>query len=90
MREQAIILSQENLSQAGQGGWDGWMRGRERRVGGDEVGTGHALKAISRTLPFILNEVGSQEGFSTGPSHDLGQIISVLRLDGKCSSRETG
>lgn len=66
MREQAIILSQENLSQAGQGGWDGWMRGRERRVGGDEVGTGHALKAISRLCLLFEMKWEAKKGFQQG------------------------
>lgn len=65
------------------------MRGRERRLGGDEVDTVPSLKGISRTFPFILSEMGSS-GFSTRLSHNLGQILFVLKLDDvrQVSSRE--
>ena len=66
------------------------MRGRESRVGGDEADTFPSLKGISRTFPFILSEMGSSEGFSTRLSHNLGQILFVLKLDDvrQVSSRE--
>ena len=66
------------------------MRGRETRLGGDEMDTFPALKGISRTFPFILSEMGSPEGFSTRLSHNLGQTLSVLKLDdvSQVSSRE--